>query len=97
MLTDIDEARTRGNMSGLDLWMAVQMYTLVATVYEVGKYDRVTAVLWEGEQETGEPVTSAHLDLPAAGHADEGRHDVILRHIRLVCTELAQNFDEPMF
>jgi hypothetical protein len=73
------------------------MYTLVATIYEVTDHDRATAVIWHGEQETGEPVTSAHLDLSNRVNESETRHDVILRHFGAICTELAGNLGEPLF
>jgi hypothetical protein len=77
--------------------MGKSMYTLVATIYEVGEHDRVTAVIWAGEQETGEPLCSAHLDLVPWTNDSESRHDVILRHFRTVCDELAENLAEPLF
>lgn len=73
------------------------MYQFEATVYEVGDEEQCHAYLWAGEDKTGEPLMTAHVRTASDPARSGSSHERILRAIRLVCLEIAQNLDDGLF
>lgn len=73
------------------------MYTCQIRVYEISDRTRYYAELYQGEPDAAGVMATAHLDLPRLPPSPVDHHEQMMDAIRLVCTELAQNFDVPMF
>jgi hypothetical protein len=73
------------------------MYHLQVRIYDLSNRARFTAELYESEGQEQEPVVTAHLDLPALPPGALARHGDILAGCVLVCRELAQNYESPLF
>lgn len=67
------------------------MYQFHARLYELVDGYRCDGEYWEGKSETcpDAPVMTAHMQVQFS--PDETDHDLRMRAVRLVCTEIAQN------
>jgi len=73
------------------------MYTLVVKIYELVDSDRVYGYLYAGDSDDQPAAAAAHLSFPVDGIRAPGDHAYMMRMVRALCEELAQNEDVPLF
>jgi len=83
----------KGRLFGRVLQMysiEIRFYLQSELVYAAGEYR-------SDYRQNKEVVTSAHVGFPRTGHSTTETHTDIFHAARLLCTELAQNLEDPLF